>query len=446
MPIHYFSDDKAMFHSREVYPAEFVYAAQQLTPAEAPSVEGVLGFGSAITGASCYNLSKMEKEERRALLKQLYSPEGANLSVARISIGSSDYSAELYSYDDVPFDTELTYFSVARDEAYIIPIIQEILEIRPDLFILASPWTPPGWMKTGGLLCGGHMRDQFAECYARYTVKFIQAYAAHGIKISAITPQNEPEKEQMGRMAACVWNPETEAKYVRHLRQLLNDLDLDVKIWIWDESFYGASRVLWALDNLEGLAENCDGVAFHYYHGNVEDTGIIRKKHPKLTLNFTEGGPRLYDNYDTDWCKWSIMISKSLGSGHSFFTGWNLMLDEMGGPNIGPFFCGGLVTRHSITGELDYSGQYKAFRHIAPYVSRNAKIYPLTSSLAGRNEMATFPKGMEPVEGFMIDNGDEKPVFVLINYNTEKAQAQFMAQGQRWYVELMPMTVSTVVF
>ncbi len=41
----------------------------------------------------------------------------------------------------------------------------------------------------------------------------------------------------------------------------------------------------------------------------------------------------------------------------------NLLLDEVGGPNIGPFFCGGLATLNSQTGELTYSGQYRAFSH-----------------------------------------------------------------------------------
>ena len=74
------------------------------------------------------------------------------LSVCRLSVGSSDYSAELYTYDDEDSDTELKHFSVARDDEYIIPMIKEVLKIRPDMYVFASPWSPPGWMKTGGVL------------------------------------------------------------------------------------------------------------------------------------------------------------------------------------------------------------------------------------------------------------------------------------------------------
>ena len=114
-----------------------------------------LGFGVAITGSSCYNLSLMKTDERRSLLKHIYTKEGLNLNVGRLTIGSSDYSAEVYTYDDVNDDTSLQHFSIERDKEYIIPIIKEILEIKPNLTLFASPWSPPAWMKTGGSIGGG---------------------------------------------------------------------------------------------------------------------------------------------------------------------------------------------------------------------------------------------------------------------------------------------------
>ena len=445
MPIQYFSDAERSFYSRPVYPTEPMGEIEKLTVADAPTARNFMGFGVAITASSCYCLSQMEPAERTALLKRIYTKEGLNLSIGRVSIGASDYSPELYSYDDTPGDLALEHFSVARDEAYVIPMIKEILAIRPDLHLLASPWSPPGWMKTGGLMCGGHMREQFAECYARYTVKFIKAYAAHGIKISAITPQNEPETQQDGKMPACLWSPDTEAAYVKALRPLLKKEGLDVKIWIWDHNFIGASRVDWMLDTIDGLKDDCDGIAFHYYKGSVEQTAFLREKYG-LALHFTEAGPRLNDNYDTDWCKWGIMISKALACGYSSFNGWNLMLDEMGGPNIGPFLCGGLVTRNSVTGELRMSGQYKAFAHIAPYLTPDAEVYPVLTDKPARNMMYKFPKTKEPLAGFMIDRKDGKPVFVLINFNKDKVQAQLPANGKLWYLELLPESISTIVF
>lgn len=412
---------------------------------EKEAVEGFKGFGVAITGSSCYNLSTMKENERKDLLHKIYSKDGIGLSVGRLCIGSSDYSAELYSYDDVPFDTELKHFSIDRDKEYIIPMIKEILEVRPDLFLFASPWSPPGWMKTGENMCGGYMRDEYLECYAEYIIKYLKAYEENGIKISAITPQNEPHTQQFGFMPACVWHPETEAKFVRILKKRLKEEKLDVKVWICDHSFAYADNVLWQLDKCEGLKEDCDAVAFHYYKGTFEETIKVKKAYPDKELHFTEAGPRLYDNYGTDWCKWGIMISKAIKCGYLSFTGWNLMLNEIGGPNIGPFMCGGLVTLNTNDGELSYSGQYKAFEHIARYINKNSKIYPISVGSEYDLPMHSYPKENRDIEGFLIDNDDNKKIVVLINPNSEKRQVQFNLNGIWWYAELTPESISTII-
>ncbi len=428
----------------EVFPSGKVTRANTLDIDTIPN-EGFKGFGVAITGASCYNLSIMDKDKRKDLLNKIYSDSGIGLSVGRLTIGSSDYSAAVYSYDDVPFDVELEHFSIDRDKKYIIPMIKEILGVKPDLFLFASPWSPPGWMKTGGSMCGGYMRDEYVECYADYIVKFLKAYAQNGIKISAITPQNEPNTQQSGFMPACIWHPETEAKFVNVLRKRLREENLGVEIWMYDHCFADADRVLWQLDNCEGVADSCDAIAFHYYTGTIEETLKVKRAYPGKKLHFTEAGPRLYDNYDTDWCKWGIMISKAIKCGYSSFTGWNLMLNEMGGPNVGPFLCGGLVTIHTADGTLSCSGQYTAFEHICRYISENSKIYPIYVGEEYNLPMSVYPKVNMDIGGFCVDNGDGKCVLVLINPNDEKRQIQFEVKGTLWYTELTPESISTIV-
>lgn len=405
-----------------------------------------LGCGVAITPSSCYELNLMEPSAREALLRHLYSKEGLALSVGRLCIGSSDYSPEIYSYDDVPFDTELAHFSVERDEKYIIPMIKEILKINPDMYLFASPWSPPGWMKTGGSICGGYMREQYLDCYADYIIKFIKAYAAHGIKISAITPQNETNTQQNGTMPACVWHPETEARFIKILRKKFDEASLNVEIWMYDHNFNDTARVLWSLENCNGLSDACNGVAFHYYGGAIEQTAEVRERFPKLALHFTEGGPRLNDNYETDWCKWALMIIKALKAGYRSFTGWNLMLDELGGPNVGPFIgaCGGLVTRDSLSGELRYSGQYKAFSHIAPFLSSTARIYPLTDDAIANMLMSAYPRCEMAIEGVIVDDGNGKKIAIIVNPNAHGVQAQIELDGNFWYMELYADSISTV--
>ena len=437
---------RAEFLERTVYVSQHLSGVKAIRRTSKMHSNDFLGFGVAITGSSCYNLAQMSKEQRETFLQSVYGKEGLRFRIGRLSIGASDYSAEVYSYDDVEGDIKLEHFSVEKDEEYIIPMIKEILRINPDLYLYASPWSPPAWMKTGGSLGGGFMRREFNDCYAEYIVRFIKEYAKHGIKISALTPQNEPETHQKGLMPACIWHPDIEAEFVIALRKKLQENDLDVKIWLFDHNFSSWQRVKWTLDAHKELPNACDGIAFHYYSGAIEKTVALKKAYPDLPLHFTEGGPRLYDNYATDWCKWGIMISKVLNSGYSSFTGWNLMLDEYGGPNIGPFFCGGLITRNSVSNELSYSGQYKALKHISKFMQKGAEVYEVEKEPTAIG-MSSFPNNNPiPLEVSCIKNPDGTVCYFIINSNKEKQQIQIFESGEWYYVEVLPDTISTVVF
>ena len=119
----------------------------------------VLGFGGAFTDAACYMIDQLETEAKEELLNEIFSPSQMGFNVGRTTVAQSDYGVVCYSYNDKKDDVEMKNFSIQYDEKYIIPTIQKALEINPDLFLLSSPWSPPGWMKTGGLMTGGWMRD-----------------------------------------------------------------------------------------------------------------------------------------------------------------------------------------------------------------------------------------------------------------------------------------------
>lgn len=442
----YLTVKDAEFQKIPVFPSAKLSGIKTFRRTDKILNDSFLGCGVAITGSSCYNLAKMSRSDRETLIRGIYGDDGLGLSVARLTIASSDYSAELYSYDEVEGDTDLKHFSIERDMAYVIPMIKEILKVRPDLYIFASPWSPPSWMKTGGSFGGGYMRREYIDCYAEYIVRYVKEYAKCGIKISALTPQNEVETDQGGKMPACIWHPDIEAEFAVKLRQKLDENGLDVKIWIHDHNFSGWKRVKWMLDTHKELYDSCDGVAFHYYDGSIEDTLALKQAYPKLNFNFTEGGPRLYDNYGTDWGKWGIMLSKALNCGYKSFTGWNLMLDQYGGPNVGPFFCGGLVTRNNQTEALSYSGQYKAFSHVSRFMKKNAVVYELEQD---ENHMAMFafpPSRYIPIQASCIDNGDGNLCYIFVNANTAKEQIQLYENGQWHYAELLPESISTIVF
>jgi glucosylceramidase len=168
----------------------------------------MLGFGAAFTDAACYTFNQLPAPARDQLFHELFHPSEMGLSVCRTCIGSSDYSTEMFSYDEGEPDPEMKRFSIAHDQAYVLPMLRQARKANPDLFLFSSPWSPPGWMKAGGSMLGGSMRQRYYGPYAQYFVKFLQAYAAEGVPVQAVTVQNEVDTDQDGSMPACLFPQE----------------------------------------------------------------------------------------------------------------------------------------------------------------------------------------------------------------------------------------------
>ena len=439
---YYMSESDLALHSAPVFPiAENTSRLPCLRLGEMAGTAPFRGFGVALTGSSCHLLAHMPSEQRAALLYNVYGGNGLNLSVARVSVGSSDYSAELYSYDDTPDDTSLAHFSTARDDAYILPMLREVLSVRPDLYVFASPWSPPGWMKTCGLLCGGFMREEYLAVYAEYLTRFLLEYREKGVDIAALTLQNEPYTEQFGRMPACVWHPDIMAKFVPMADAAFRKAGLSPEIWLHDHSYDYFQTVTWMLDNHPALREVTRTVAFHYYDGGAADIDNVREVYPDAHYHFTEAGPRIYDHYGDDIVKWGSVIADALSHGCESFTGWNLLLNEKGDPNVGPFYCGGLITENSMSGELSYSGQYKAFRLIAPYLRRGASLLDVSYR---KSWVCYAGTPQNDLRLCAARNTDGSVCVVAVNPGSEKRQAQLEYDGGRWYFDVHPKSLAVL--
>ena len=159
--------------------------------------QAIVGFGAAVTDSSAWLIeNRLNEAQRTALLKELFGRDGGlGLSFTRISIGASDFSLAHYSLDDPPggkADPDLAHFSIEPNRAYLLPVLKSALAINPQLRIVASPWSPPGWMKTSGSMIGGRLRPEAQPALANYLVRFVDAFAAQGVPIFALTLQNEP--------------------------------------------------------------------------------------------------------------------------------------------------------------------------------------------------------------------------------------------------------------
>ena len=341
----------------------------------------ILGFGGAFTDATCYMFNQLAPPAREQLFHEMFHPSEMGLNVGRVCVGSSDYSTRVYSFDDGEADPELTRFSIAHDREYILPILRQARQVNPDIFLFSSPWSPPGWMKFNGSMLGGTMRKYYFAVYAQYYLKFLQAYAAEGVPVQALTSQNEVDTDQDGRMPACIWAQEYEIQFVRdHLGPLLESTGTPTKIWILDHNYNLWGRVIDSLED-EKLRKYANAVAWHGYVGTPDMMSRVHDAFPDTAMHWTEGGPDYKDpDYLTDWWKWGRTFSGILRNQCRSITSWNLALDEQGRPNLGPFPCGGVVTINSQTKEITRSGQYWAFAHYSRFIRRGARRFDSQST------------------------------------------------------------------
>jgi len=373
--------------------------------------QSMLGFGAALTDSACVMLSRLEEGAREALLKEIYSPQEGNFSVGRICVGSSDYAETQYDFAPVPDDMEMRHFDASHDDVRILPILRSCQKYNPDLFLFASPWSPPGWMKTNGKAQGGWMRQKYIDAYALYYLKFIQHYEKAGVRINGLTAQNETETDQVSKMPACLWHPELEMQFALKMRQLLDGNGFkDLKIWLMDHNLIMWRRAIFQMDD-PGIKAACAGIAWHPYDGHPEMITWFRNKHPECENHWTEGGV-LPLNLNTGFSKrFSIGeiaagFIQAINNGCQSITVWNLALDLAGYPNIGPFNCKGTVEIERDGTQVRRSDEYYTLLHFSRYIKRGARRILL--------DPRAMPQNFE-VAGFVNPDGGK----VLLISNTD---------------------------
>jgi len=372
--------------------------------------QDMLGFGAALTDASAYMINQLDAATREKFLRELYDPSELGMAVTRVCIGASDYATKLYSYDEGDPDPDMQRFSIDHDKQYILPQLRIARRHNPSLYLLASPWSPPGWMKANGTMLGGSMKPRNFPVYAKYLVKFLQSYQAEGVPVDAITPQNETDTDQDGRMPACVWAQEHEIAFVsQHLGPALGQSKIPTKIWILDHNFNLWGRVINTLENPD-VYRYVDGVAWHPYVGSVTAMTRVHDMFPDKHMYWTEGrlgatadpagvlsyaGTPAAVNPDgsprprRDLPTTTMIAQAGVGAANAVrnwvrcIMFWNVVLDELGNPNIGPMHSVPLIVIDSKTKEIIRGGDYWAMKHYNHAARRGARRFDTQGELGG---------------------------------------------------------------
>ena len=309
------------------------------------------GFGASLTESSARVIATLSASDRDALMAELFAPgEGLGLTVLRQPIGAPDFAASVFSLDDVEAgkdDFPLSFFSLDRDRAVVLPLIRQARSLQPSLLVVASPWSPPAWMKTGGTMLGasgGVLREDCYEVYARYLVKFVEGYGAEGVPVFALTPQNEPAYGPP-LYPGMVWDADAEARFIRTLGPILAEASPATRIWGWDHNYDRpeyARRLLADPDTARWLS----ATAWHDYAGSPAVLDALRQDHPDKEVWMTEGGLGSWQG--TFGSRFQAGVRQGVAAlvhGSRSYVLWNLALDDHGGPVVFPNTSNeGLVT------------------------------------------------------------------------------------------------------
>jgi glucosylceramidase len=322
----------------------------QIEVDESATFQTMDGFGYTLTGGSAKLINAMSASARSNLLNELFG-KGANsigVSYLRVSIGASDLSPAAFTYNDLPSgqsDVTLSKFSLALDTADLVPVLREILTIRPEIKIMGSPWSAPAWMKDNGSLIGGSLLSIYHSVYAQYFVKYIQAMKTRGITIDAITIQNEPEHG--GNNPSMIMNAAQQTEFIKnHLGPAFKDAGINTKIVIWDHNCDNPNYPITVLN--DAVAKPfINGSAFHLYAGSITALSTVKDAHPDRDIYFTEQWTSSAGNFGGDlmWHMQNVMIG-STRNWAKVVLQWNLANDQFIGPHTpgGCTQCLGAIT------------------------------------------------------------------------------------------------------
>ena len=354
----------------------------------------MVGFGAAMTDAASHLIHRLPGAARDSLMRELFGRDpGIGLSFIRVPLGASDFSLRHYSYDDMPAgqqDAALEHFSIDADRAERLPLLRQALAINPQLKLVASPWSAPGWMKSTRNLIGGTLRSDAMDSFARYFVKFLDAYAADGAPIFAVTLQNEPDFEPANYPGMRLDATQRAEAIGRHVGPLFARVGSHAKILDWDHNWDKPEQPLGVL--ADSLARTyVSGVAWHCYAGGVVAQDSVHAVHPDKDVYFTECSGGTWAPSFADNLKWTVS-TLVIGSVRGWARGvalWNLALDEQGGPHLGGCGnCRGVITINATSGQVTRNEEYYARAHASRFVRSGARRIASSSTTGGIQSVA----------------------------------------------------------
>lgn len=396
------------------------------------------GFGGAFTESAAVNWLSLDPTRRQELLEACFDPvRGHGYSLCRVHMGSCDFSLGNYAHAETPGDLALASFSIDRDRQALLPFIQAALRVAgAPIKLLASPWSPPGWMKASGRMNGGsrllaECRKAWALCY----VRFIEAYANEGVPIWGVSVQNEPLATQ--RWDSCLYTAEEERDFVRDdLGPALQAAGHgQVRIVVWDHNRDLMVERANTIYSDPAAARYVWGTGFHWYgEDHFDHVQQVHDAWPDKHLLFTEGcqegGPH-HGSWDLGE-RYARSIINDLNRWTVGWIDWNLVLDEHGGPNHVGNFCSAPIHVHPSRDGFALQSSYYYLGHFARFIRPGARRLLCAAS-------------RQDIETTAFRNADGTVAVVLLNRTEEVRRLALHVDATRCAAELPPRSIATCI-
>ncbi|MEU0389292.1 RICIN domain-containing protein [Streptomyces chartreusis] len=390
------------------------------------------GAGASVTEASAHLIQGLPTDKRADLMKSLFSTsEGIGLNYLRQPLGSTDFNAtnSFYTYEDTQGQ-----FSIARDQAEIIPVLRQATAVNPAIRFMGSPWSPPAWMKNGNSLGGGSLKTEHYQSYADYLVKSIKAYEQRGITLTDLTVQNEPEfatsYPSMSMTSA------EQAGFLKVLDRTLSANGLPTNVLAYDHNWDHPNYPLDVFSRTSGI-QRVIGAAFHCYGGTPAAQQQIVGAGKRVF--FTEcSGTDSADASKTfgDTLQWHAenLVVQNMRNGGETVINWNLALDQNGGPHQGHCGnrCNGIV--EIANGNVTPGAEYYVLGHVTKFIK------------AGATRIGSTSQDRGGVQNVAFENPDGSRAAFVVNTATSAQRFSLTDNGKSLAYTLPAGAVATFVW
>lgn len=436
----------------------------------------IAGFGATVTDATVSSLSSQSNETQKAILRKLVTSDGANFSLMRHTIGSSDLSTEAYTYDDNngSTDNDLSSFSLGDQGTAMAQLLASMKELNSNITILGSPWSAPGWMKLNGQLVGNttdnNLDDGYgtkkglgstghSHAFAQYFVKYIQAYADLGVNVDAITIQNEPLNSQAGYPTMYIEADESGKLINGYVGPALQNANLSTTVWALDDNTgnfcflpYDCCILTmtddadYAYTVMDHAADYIDAVAWHCYASTLNWTVLteFHNQYPNISQYMTE----CWTPTDLNWTHTVNFTMGPLQNWANGVTAWTLGTNDNAGPHLesgGCSSCDGIVSVNS-TVSADSSNTTDYTFNLSYYImSQFSKFIPPGARILQTDGSAVDDNG-DGIQAIASLNPDGSRTVVIENtFVNDVNVTVYLESGVAWVGNVPNSSVTTWV-